>query len=300
MIPLQGLIAQVLGVVALVVIWERPIPVLWWCILGLLIAGWYFKALTKASFQTNGPKNPITVTLGIVLTVIQLVVIGLSIYSFIRQPDSDTSPPELSEHFEGREAKYVGAFHDNHVYIPANEEGTFEAGALADDHFVTPVMVAREEFAVLLYNQQDQTFGIFEAANPPDDLHSVEFVRSDAAEKLSAAWSLARNKSSSNQVRSGREGREWIYVDVLFADSNETEHFYVSPEVREDSVYLYTTLLIVNEQQNLFFFDPDSKRFAPVRTDPLWTPLEDIEYRPMEANGVGAAVWKVVKPVGEP
>ena len=47
MIPLQGLIAQVLGVVALVVIWERPIPVLWWCILGLLIAEWYFKALTK-------------------------------------------------------------------------------------------------------------------------------------------------------------------------------------------------------------------------------------------------------------
>lgn len=83
MIPLQGLIAQVLGVVALVVIWERPIPVIWWCILGLLIAEWYFKALTKDSFQTNGPKNPITVTLGIVLTVIQLVVIGLSIYSFI-------------------------------------------------------------------------------------------------------------------------------------------------------------------------------------------------------------------------
>jgi len=80
MIPYQGLIAWVMGILALTFAWERPIPVLWWVILGLLVGDFLFTRTVRESMGMYGWKDRATITWGIITTVNQLAIIGLSVY----------------------------------------------------------------------------------------------------------------------------------------------------------------------------------------------------------------------------
>lgn len=80
MIPFQGLIASVIGIVALILAWQRPVPILWYVILGLLIIDFVFKKTVRESMGMYGLKDSATVTWGIITTVNQVAIIGLSVY----------------------------------------------------------------------------------------------------------------------------------------------------------------------------------------------------------------------------
>lgn len=80
MIPFQGLIASVIGIVALIIGWERPVPILWWIILGLLICDFLLTKTVRESIGMYGMKDSATRAWGIITGVNQLVIIGLSAY----------------------------------------------------------------------------------------------------------------------------------------------------------------------------------------------------------------------------
>lgn len=83
MIPGQGCLADILGVIALIVSWERPIPSIWWWILGLMIGGYYLSSVLKESLKTLGMMHRATIVWSVVLCIIQLAIIGLSVYVFV-------------------------------------------------------------------------------------------------------------------------------------------------------------------------------------------------------------------------
>ena len=83
LIPYQGLIADVLSIIALIVLWEKPIPTLWWIILGVLVASFLFTQTVKTSLKDYGMYDTVTKTWGIIATVFQLLLIGLSVYALI-------------------------------------------------------------------------------------------------------------------------------------------------------------------------------------------------------------------------
>ncbi len=80
MIPFQGLIASVLGIIALIVLWDRPDPTLWRVIFGLMIAEFLFAQTVKTCIKDYGMHDKATKTWGVITTISQLFLIVLSIY----------------------------------------------------------------------------------------------------------------------------------------------------------------------------------------------------------------------------
>jgi len=60
--PFSGLLAEVLGVIALIVLWSKPAHGLWWLILGLLIAEQKFKATVRSSIEMYGVQHQASLT----------------------------------------------------------------------------------------------------------------------------------------------------------------------------------------------------------------------------------------------
>lgn len=83
MIPFQGCLADILGVIALLVAWERPIPSIWWWILGLMIIGHFFVKVLAESLRTLGMMHRATIFWSVIAGITQLAIIGLSIYVFV-------------------------------------------------------------------------------------------------------------------------------------------------------------------------------------------------------------------------
>ena len=82
MIPFQGLIANILAVIALIVLWERPIPSLWLIILGFCIADIVLTQTVKNSIKIYGMNDKVSIIWGIITGIVQVIIIGLSIYAF--------------------------------------------------------------------------------------------------------------------------------------------------------------------------------------------------------------------------
>ena len=82
MIPFQGAIASILAIIALIVLWDKPNTTLWWGILGILIADYLFTNSLKESLRLYEKDDKVTITWGIVATITQISLIGLSIYAF--------------------------------------------------------------------------------------------------------------------------------------------------------------------------------------------------------------------------
>lgn len=77
----MGCLGELLGILALALLWNNPNDErIWWIILGVLIANSFLSRVLKESLRLYGPKDGSSVFWGIVMTLIQIGLIGLSIY----------------------------------------------------------------------------------------------------------------------------------------------------------------------------------------------------------------------------
>jgi hypothetical protein len=79
----MGCLSELLGMVSLILLWNNPEDKnLWWIILGVLLANSFLSRVLKESLRLYGPKDSSSVFWGIIMALIQLGLIGLSIYGF--------------------------------------------------------------------------------------------------------------------------------------------------------------------------------------------------------------------------
>lgn len=81
MIPLQGLVAEILAVIGLIRFWRHPLPGIWWVLLTVFFVEWYLcHTFKKQWLRTRDLRS--TIGLGILVTLLQLAEIGIGISSF--------------------------------------------------------------------------------------------------------------------------------------------------------------------------------------------------------------------------
>lgn len=79
----MGLLANILGAVAFVMLWSnKAYSWLWWTVVGLVVADLVFTSTLKESFRMHGAKAGATIFWGVVCTVVQLLIIGIGVGSF--------------------------------------------------------------------------------------------------------------------------------------------------------------------------------------------------------------------------
>ena len=83
MIPFQGFIASILAIIALIVLWSESNSMLWWIIIGLLFTDYFFTNTLKESLKLYGGEDRVTIKWGIIVTVTQISLIGISIYAML-------------------------------------------------------------------------------------------------------------------------------------------------------------------------------------------------------------------------
>ena len=83
MIPFQGFIASILAIIALIVLWNESNSMLWWIIIGLLFTDYLFTNTLKESLKLYGGEDKATIKWGIIVTVTQISLIGISIYAML-------------------------------------------------------------------------------------------------------------------------------------------------------------------------------------------------------------------------
>lgn len=84
MIPLQGLISDVIGIVALFKLWRHPLPGLWWGLLVLMIVNVIGVKALRLSISEYGMFDGSTKVGTVFCMVVQFSIIGLGIYAFAR------------------------------------------------------------------------------------------------------------------------------------------------------------------------------------------------------------------------
>lgn len=205
---------------------------------------------------------------------------------------------ELGPHWEGKQYHYVGAFHNNHLYLMGDEEGNL-GGKLADDIYVGEAFIVREDIQILLRDPKSGKFAVIDPSDPASRKmkeEDLKFHDAPSTNILAKGWLRAQNpKNYPKDLKKGKE-KSWIYVD-LTAGAGESDQFYVGTEIKKDpkTGYELVALLVVNQQRTTFYLDPKNKQFAPVKTDMLATPLEDIKYRKMDEGGAAEAALKVIQ-----
>ncbi len=78
----MGFISGILAIIALIVLWQTPLPMLWWSILILVIVDFLCVSAVKESIRMHGNKDRVTLFWLIITTLIQIATIALSIYAF--------------------------------------------------------------------------------------------------------------------------------------------------------------------------------------------------------------------------
>lgn len=76
----MGLISGILGIAALIMLWNNPISVIWWILLILLIFDFLTVEAVKWSIKMYGLKDMVTKFWAIIATVIQVSIIIFFIY----------------------------------------------------------------------------------------------------------------------------------------------------------------------------------------------------------------------------
>ena len=89
MIPFQGLIVNVLAPITLFVLWQRPILILWWIILGLFILNRIFVNTLGNSLKKNGMQDKRTKVWGYITELTQYIIIGISMYGRTKRDGSN-------------------------------------------------------------------------------------------------------------------------------------------------------------------------------------------------------------------
>jgi hypothetical protein len=83
MIPFQGLLANIAGIVALIRFWGAPLPTIWFIALSLFLLDFLFTNLLRGAIAENKGRSSGTVFLAIICTLIQFGLIGVGVYSVL-------------------------------------------------------------------------------------------------------------------------------------------------------------------------------------------------------------------------
>lgn len=77
----MGCIAEIVGIIALFILWNNPeFSNTWWIIIGLVIGNWLFNKVIQESIKMYGMKSKVSIFYSLILSVIQLFIIGMSCY----------------------------------------------------------------------------------------------------------------------------------------------------------------------------------------------------------------------------
>lgn len=80
----MGFLAEILAIIALVFLWSRSCPKLWWLILGLLVSQSIITRVVKASLHMYGPRDKVSIFWLVVCTILQVALIIFSIIGFFQ------------------------------------------------------------------------------------------------------------------------------------------------------------------------------------------------------------------------
>jgi hypothetical protein len=83
MVQCSGVLAVLLGIVGLFIGWERPVPLVWWCLLGVMIGSGVIGKTFEESSRMYGLNDSSTVFWAHVLVLANLSVAGLAIFIFV-------------------------------------------------------------------------------------------------------------------------------------------------------------------------------------------------------------------------
>ena len=198
---------------------------------------------------------------------------------------------ELYPHFSYEGLEYVGEFYQNYAYTNVDN-----AVGLADNHYVTTVFVAREDFGGLVYDHNSHKFAVMDINEPKTDAE-LEFHAPSEDSLFIKMWNKAKSSEwEEKDIKIGSENRKWIYADVI-AQKEEINSYYFNSEItyHEELGKSSVAVLVMNEKRYTFYFDPDNNTFAPVASDFFWVPLEEMKYQEMKEGGIGFEVWNFIK-----
>jgi hypothetical protein len=205
---------------------------------------------------------------------------------------------ELSPHFDGKAFQYVGDFHGNYVYLVKGEGGEL-GGELKDSKYVCNVTSAREQLYVIFRRPNDGKVAVFDPSDPSSQnfKHAdLDFQTPEYDTVATKAWERASNPEKFQADRRVGKSQEWITVDVG-AQERQVERTYCGAEIKTNaaSELQFIPLLLVTEERFTLYLDPANNKFAVTQTDYFGTPLEPIKDREMTSDGMGIAVWKLLK-----
>jgi hypothetical protein len=205
---------------------------------------------------------------------------------------------ELSPHYSGNSFQYVGDFHNNYVYIIKNDEGRLGVKD-NDNKYYADVISAREQFFVMARRPSDGKLALIEYThlkNPNFQLNDINFLTPPDDSMLAKAWLRLSNAKKYESDRKKGQKQEWFFVGIN-AQERLSETYYVSIEIKTDpkSSLQFTSLLTVTNERYSLILDPTTKKYTPIVTDPLGTPLDKPKNRDMSPGGMAAAVLRLLK-----
>lgn len=80
----MGFLAELSAIIALIYLWGRSSPKLWWLILGLLVAQRVLKHVVRASLHSYGMRDKVSIFWGAVCGFLQLSLIVASAVAFFK------------------------------------------------------------------------------------------------------------------------------------------------------------------------------------------------------------------------
>jgi len=195
-------------------------------------------------------------------------------------------PPELQCHFEGENLLSLGSFYNNFVYVDTTQD------PILKDGYVVYVFTAREDYVLIVKDKSNDKMAIIDPSMDQEGLEFYEFSTEDMASK---AWSVASGEVDVERIERGQSGKKWLYVDANVYDENVNYYFTLKEINTEPETGLEViTILVLNEQRSMFYYDSEGTEFAPVRCDFLWTPIEEMVYRKMRDEEVEKVIWDVM------
>lgn len=200
---------------------------------------------------------------------------------------------ELFPYFRGKEFRFVGSYLGDHVYV--RPSATVH---LRNDVFVADTFIVTEEFASIVRNPSTNRIAIVTDPNAIGALREADFITPPSDTLLEKALQVYMSQEAANgHIRSGRTG-QWLYVDL----APDLHAIYVSTTdgAERRNAREIIPMLSVKEQRCQLYIDSRNRRFAPVNTDQLLTPQEEMVYRPIREGEMEDRIWEIIRESASP
>jgi hypothetical protein len=196
---------------------------------------------------------------------------------------------ELGPHLKSPEFEFVGAYDRDYVYIRPSQ-----TGRLANSRFVADVFIFKEEWGQVVIDAASGRVAVLPAGQGIERQRQLAFIVPPPDSSMARV--VARLRSPDRQEAGDREGRNrrrWLYAGL----TRDLWATYVSTSREYDtgSGFTFWRVLTMREQRYQLYFDPDKRMFAPVETDFMGTPKEQLRYGPMRDGTMESKVWDAIK-----